>query len=104
MPTFSVGDRLAPGAHAVGVVVAHVGEHGDGGVDHVGGVVATEHADLDHGHVDRDVGEPGEGGGGEDLEVAGGDPGDLLDGGHRADGGPELVVGDRLAVPRRSAR
>ena len=69
-------------------------------VGHVGGVVAAEQADLDDGDVDREVGEPAEGGGGEDLEVATGrTPGQVLDRGDRADLLAELVVVDRLAVP-----
>ena len=51
------GDGLAPVALAVGVVLADVGDHGDVGVDDVGGVVAAEQPDLDHRHVDRVLGE-----------------------------------------------
>ena len=40
------------------------------GLDHVGGVPGAAEADLDHRDVDRDVAEPVEGGGGQDLEVA----------------------------------
>jgi hypothetical protein len=81
------------------VVVADVGQHGHLGIDHVGGVVPTEHAHLDHRHVDGDVGEVGERRGREDLEVAGGDPGQVLDRRHRADGRRQGLVADRFAVP-----
>ena len=67
-------------------------------VDDVGGVEPTEQADLDHGDVDRDLGEPPERGGGHDLEPAGVDAGQLLDGGHVADRLGQVVVVDRLAV------
>ena len=66
---------------------------------HVRGVVPAEQPDLDDGDVDREVGEPAEGGRGEDLEVRGAHPGQLLDGGDRADLLTELVVVDGLAVP-----
>ena len=49
-----------------------VGDHGDLGVDDVGRVPPAEQADLDHGDVDGDVGEPAERGGGDRLEVASG--------------------------------
>ena len=42
-----------PARAAVGVVVADVGDDGNDRIDHAGRVVAPEHADLDHGDVDR---------------------------------------------------
>ena len=47
------------------VVETDVGHHGDHAVGHVGGVPPAAEADLDHGHVDRPVGEPAEGGRGQ---------------------------------------
>ena len=76
--------------------------HRDVGVDDVGGVVATEQADLDHGHVDGDARRTsGSAAAVSELEVATGRrPASRLDRGDSADGGsPSCVVGDRLAVP-----
>ena len=64
------------------VVHADVGDHGDLGVDDVGGVPPPEQADLDDGDVDGGVGEPAERGGRARLEVA------------RPDAGQSLEVGD----------
>ena len=52
------------------MVDAHVRDHCDRGVDHVGGIPGAAESDLDHRDIDRDVGEPGECHGGEDLEPA----------------------------------
>ena len=82
----------------LGVVHADVGDHGDGRVDDVGGIPPTEQADLDHHHVDGDVGEPAERRGGDDLEVARPAADDALEVGDRRDLLGELVVGDRFEV------
>ena len=60
IPAFSPGDvgQRRPGELVV--VHADVGDDGDLRVDHVGRVPAPEQADLDHGDVDGDVGEPAE--------------------------------------------
>ena len=42
----------------LGVVERDVGDHGHLRVDHVGGIPAAEQTDLDHGDVDREIGEP----------------------------------------------
>ena len=60
IPAFSVAtDCSQPGAK-FGVVAAHPRDDGDPAIDDVGGVVAPEQADLDHGDVDRSLGEPTE--------------------------------------------
>ena len=63
-------DVLERGPDVLDVVHAHVGDHGDRGLDHVGGVAGAAQTHLHDGGVDRDVVEPAERGGGEDLEVA----------------------------------
>ena len=74
-------------------------------VDDVGGVAPAEQADLDDRHVDGDVGEPAERGGGHDLEVRrASTPASTSSVGDVADRLGQLVVGDRLAVAARSAR
>jgi hypothetical protein len=78
----------AGGAEDVGVVERDVGDHRDLGVGHVGRVPAAGHADLEDGDVDGDVGEPAEGGEGEDVEAARPDASQRLEGG---DGGERLV-------------
>ena len=70
-----------------------------GGVGHVGGVVATEQPDLDHGHVDRDLGEPGERRGGAQLEVGRRHAGQHLELGDLRQHRGEVVVADRTAGP-----
>ena len=60
MPAFSAAMRRRQSPRAVGVVPADVGDDGDVGVDHVGGVAAAEQADLDDGDVDGELGEPDE--------------------------------------------
>ena len=60
MPAFSEAMAARQSPCAVGVVAPDVGDDRDVGVDHVGGVVATEQPDLDDRHVDRDLGEPRE--------------------------------------------
>ena len=105
MPAFSDGDRRLParprrrcGRGRRWCTTATCG------VGHVGGVVAAEQPDLDHGDVDRDVGEPPEGGGGEDLEVRRAHPGQLLDRGDRADQLAERRRRRWARRPTRSAR
>ena len=46
------------GAGELVVIHADVGDHRDLGVAHVGGVPPAEHADLDDGNIDGEVGEP----------------------------------------------
>ena len=78
------------------VVHADVGDHGDLGVDDVGGVPAPEQADLDDGDVDGDVGEPAERRRRAGLEVARPDAGQPLEVGDGGDLLGELLVADRL--------
>ena len=68
-------------------------------VDHVGGVPGAPEAHLDHRHVDRDVAEPPQRGGGEDLEVARRVGQQVLD---RGDRDEELVERRRRGSARRS--
>ena len=63
MPGLLHGDLVPRRSDDLGVVEGHVGDDGDGAVGHVGGVPTPAHADLEHDHVDGDVGEPPEGGG-----------------------------------------
>ena len=67
-PGLLARDGRPPALGPVGVVPTDVGDHGDEAVGHVGGVVPTEEADLDHGDIDGLLGEPGERGGGDQLE------------------------------------
>ena len=60
-PRLLAGDVGERRAGELVVVHADVGDDGNLGVDHVGGVPATEQPDLDDGDVDGDVGEPAEG-------------------------------------------
>ncbi len=62
------GDLAGGLPQLVGVVEADRGDHGDPGVDDVGGVPGAAHADLDHGDVHRRVGEGRVGHAGEHLE------------------------------------
>ena len=73
-------------------------------VDHVGAVPPAAQPDLDHGHVDRLVGEPGQGGGGEELEPGGALVHQLLQPGQGLEDLDEGAVVDGLAVAGRSAR
>ena len=70
MPAFSRAMCVQRRPGELGVVEPDVGDDRDLRVDHVRGVPAAEHPDLDHHDVDGDVGEPAERGGGDDLEVA----------------------------------
>ena len=106
MPDLSRGDVLQRGAQHLGVVEADVGHHGHLAVDHVGAVPPSSQSHLDHGHVDRFVGEPGQGGRGEQLEPGRAllhhrlDPRqglELLDEGQVVDGLP--VAGEALVDP-----
>ena len=92
MPAFSAGDVGQRRAGELGVVHADVGDDRDLRVDDVGGVPPAEQADLDHGDVDGDVGEPAERGGRDRLEVG------------RADTDRHFEVGDRRRSARRSRR
>ncbi|MEZ5136756.1 MAG: hypothetical protein R2699_17315 [Acidimicrobiales bacterium] len=92
-------DRLAPTGPEVGVVGTDVGDDRHGGVGDVGGVEPSEDPDLDHGDVDRQLGEPGERRCGEHLEVRRGHAGHVGDGGDLADDAAELVVVDQAARP-----
>ena len=72
IPAFSVAtDCSQPGAKSVWSPPTPV-TTATRAVDDVGGVVAAEQADLDHGDVDRRLGEPTEGGCGHQLEPASG--------------------------------
>jgi hypothetical protein len=92
--------RRPPVPHAVGVVPSDVGDDRDRAVDRVGRVPATEQPHLDDGDVDRDLGEPGEGGGGQQLEVRRRHPRQRLELRHVGDEGGERLVLDRLQVPQ----
>ena len=80
------------------VVHADVGDDGDLRVAHVGGVPPTEHADLDHCDIDREVGEPSERGRRRRLEVRRPHAREHLEIGDGRDLLGELVVADVLAV------
>ena len=56
-------------AEIIHVVHADGCDHGDGRVDDVGGVPASAKADFDDGHIDRSVGEGGEGHSGDQLNL-----------------------------------
>src|SRR5262249_59617814 len=94
------GDELPCRAEVFDVVDAHVRDHGDAPVDNVGGVPRPTHADLDDGHVDGDVREPRERGGGEDLEVARPVGQVVLDVRDAREQVGERHVRDRLSVPQ----
>ena len=78
--------------------IADVGDDGDLRVDDVGRIPPTEQADLDHGDVDGEVGEPAERGCGDGLEVDRPHAGEHLEIGDGRDLLGEVVVADRLAV------
>ena len=82
------------------MVLADVGDHGDRAVAHVRGVVATEQSDLDDGDVDRDVGEPPQSGSSQQLEVRARPADQRLELSNIGQHVGQLVVVDRLAVPR----
>ena len=69
-PAFSRGDAGEVGAEVGDVVDVDRRDRGDRGVGDVGGVPAPAEPDLEHGDVDRGVGEGGEGEAGEHLELA----------------------------------
>ena len=98
MPAFSSAIARRQSPCAVGVVAPDVGDHGDVGLDDVGGVVAAEQPDLDDRHVDGLVGEPRERRRGEQVEVAGPIGEQRLDRRDLGDDLGEVVVADRLAV------
>ena len=83
IPAFSAAISGRVRAEVLDVVELHVGDDRDPAVDHVGGVPRAAEPDLDHRDVDRDVGEPLERGGVDDLEVAGPVREELLDVGDR---------------------
>ena len=82
----------------LGVIHADVRDDGDRRIDDVGGIPPPEQADLDHHHVDGDVGEPPERGRGQDLEVPRPTPDDALEVGDRRDLFGQFLVGDRFEV------
>jgi hypothetical protein len=92
------GDVFERRPGELGVVHPDVGDHRHGRVDDVGGVPPTEQPDLDHHHVDGDVGEPPERSRGHDLEVSGAHPDDRFEFGDRRHLLGELLVGDRFEV------
>ena len=81
------------------MVAADAGDDRHLGVDDVGGVVAAEQTDLDHGDVDRRLGEPSERGGGDELEPARPHRHERLDGSEAVQHLGQVGVGDGLAVP-----
>ena len=98
MPDLVAGDVLQGGAQDLGVVEAHVGEHRHVAVAPRWCSPSGRRAHLDHGHVDRLVGEPGQGGGGEELEPGGRLGQQRLEAGQRLEHLDERGVVDRLAV------
>ena len=103
-PGLLLGDPGPGRAEVLDVVELDVGDHGDLAVDHVGGVPAAPEAHLDDRDVDGHVGEPLQGGGVDDLEVARAVVEHQLDVGDAQEDAVEVVVGDGLAVPARCAR
>ncbi len=93
------GHVAAPVPRQVGVVLADVGDDRDVAVDHVGRVEQAEQAHLDDGHIDGDLGEPGERRRGEQLEVGRLHPRERTERGDLADDLAEGVVADRFEVP-----
>ena len=84
------------------VVHADVGDDGDLRVGDVGRIPSAEHADLDHGDIDGEIGEPSERRGSRGLEVRRAHPGEHLQIGNRGDLFGELLVADVLAVAAHS--
>ena len=95
-----LGDLAARRPEVLHVVDAHVGHDGDTSVDDVRRVPTPADTDLDDRGLDGDVGEPPQRNRGDDLEVAGNRRKVRLDLGDQADELGEVIVGDRLAVPR----
>ncbi len=92
-------DAETGGPEVLDVVELHVRHHRHLAVDDVGGVPGAAEPDLDHGDVHGHVGEPFEGDGVDDLEVAGPVGQQGLEVGDQGQDAVELVVGDGLAVP-----
>ena len=99
IPAFSSAIPARDGPEVLDVVELDVGDHRDLAVDHVGGVPAAPEAHLDDRDVDGHVGEPLQGGGVDDLEVAGAVVEHQLDVGDAQEDAVEVVVGDGLPVP-----
>ena len=82
------------------MVEADVGHHRHAGVHHVGGVPAAAESHLEDRHIDRPVGEPAQGGPGQDLEPGQPDARteQRLEPGQVGEDLGQLGVADRLAV------
>ena len=99
-PGLLPGDLLTGVAQVLHVVELDVGDHRHLAVDDVGGVPQATEAHLDDRDVDGDVGEPLERGAVDDLEVARLVGQEVFERGDVHEDAVEVVVGDRLAVPR----
>ena len=85
MPAFSRAMSAERRAGELVVIHPDVGDDRHVGGGHVRGVPAAEQPDLEHHHVDSDVGEPAERRRRQDLEVARSDPDEQLEVGDRRD-------------------